>query len=212
MKRIYLDNAASTPMDPEVFEYMLPILRDYHGNPSSVHDHGRRLRAVIEIARKEIASLLGAAASEIFFTSGGTEADNIAIKCTVEGYQIQHIISTRLEHHAVMHPIEGCEKKGVQVTWLNVDQEGRPDLEQLEAILEQENRPTLVSLMHANNENGTLLDFERVASICDAHGAIFHSDTVQSVANLPFNLSLIPHLLRILSTYSQFLLESVQLL
>ena len=191
MKRIYLDNAASTPMAPEVFETMLPYLRDYHGNPSSVHDHGRKLRAVIEKARKDIAALVGAAPAEIFFTSGGTEADNTAIKGSVKALGVNHLVTTRIEHHAVLHSVEDCEKAGTRVTWLDVDGEGRPDLEQLARVLAQEPN-SLVSIMHANNELGTLVDLEAIGNLCRAHGAYFHSDTVQSMAQLQFQLSDMP--------------------
>lgn len=188
MKRIYLDNAASTPLDPEVLDFMLPIMRDHFGNPSSIHDHGRKLRAIIEKARKEIAELLGAAPAEIFFTSGGTEADNMAIKCSVKGLGIKHIISSKIEHHAVIHPIEGLEAEGVKVTWLDADSKGNPDWGQLESSLKA-NPNSLVSLMHANNEIGTLIDLDRVGALCAEHGAILHSDTVQSMGNFRYNLS-----------------------
>ena len=191
MNRIYLDNAASTPMDPEVFEYMTPYLKDFYGNPSSVHDHGRKLRAIIERSRKEIASSLGAAPAEIVFTSGGTEADNMAIKGAVNGLGVKHIVSTRIEHHAVLHPIEGYEKQGFPVTWLNVDSKGRPDLDQLNEVLTKHPN-SLVSIMHANNELGTLVDLHAIGNICRAHGALFHSDTVQSMGQLKYNLSETP--------------------
>lgn len=191
MKRIYLDNAASTPPDPEVIDYMIPFLKDFYGNPSSVHDHGRKLRAIIEKSRKEIAELIGAAPAEIFFTSGGTEADNLAIKGTVVGMGLKHIISSRIEHHAVMHPIEGFEKQGVKVTWLDLDKEGRPDLVQLEESLKSNER-SMVCLMHANNELGTILDLRKAGELCEKYDAIFHSDTVQSMANIRYKLSETP--------------------
>ncbi|HHG83124.1 MAG TPA: cysteine desulfurase, partial [Bacteroidetes bacterium] len=190
MRHVYLDNAASTPMDPEVLEHMVPFLLEHHGNPSSVHHHGRKLRAVIEKSRKEIAALLGAAPAEIFFTSGGTEADNMALKgCEANG--ITHFISTRIEHHAVTHPLEAFEKKGKKVSWIPVDETGHPDLEALERALAEGPR-AMVCLMHANNEVGTILDMEAVAKCCQRHDAIFHSDTVQSMANVKFNLAETP--------------------
>lgn len=188
MRRIYLDNAASTPMDPEVVDHMIPYMKEFYGNPSSVHDHGRKLRAVIEQARKDIAGLIGAAPAELFFTSGGTEADNTAIKCTVNGLGIEHIVTTRIEHHAVTHPVEEFEKAGKKVTWLPVDETGHPDLEALETALAGNSR-SLVCLMHANNELGTLLDIEATSEICARYDAIFHSDTVQSMANVKYNFS-----------------------
>lgn len=191
MNRIYLDNAASTPMAPDVLAHYIEVLQRDFGNPSSVHAHGRSLRAMIEQARKDIAAVIGASPAEVFFTSGGTEADNIAIKCSVAGQGIQQIISTRIEHHAVTHPIEDFEAKGMPVTWLNVDSQGFPDLNQLEDQLKN-GKKTLVSLMHANNELGTLIDLNAVAAICDRYGAIFHSDTVQSMAHVKYELSKMP--------------------
>ncbi len=192
MNRIYLDNAASTPIDQEVLEHMVSVLRDFHGNPSSVHAHGRQLRTIIEKARKEIAEMVGAAPSEIFFTSGGTEADNLAIKCSFGADSpLGQIISAEIEHHAVTHSVEHVAAKGVPVTWLNVDQEGYPDLNQLEDRLKNGPR-ALVSLMHGNNELGTMIDFVQVAELCHRYGAIYHSDTVQTMAHVPYKLSDIP--------------------
>lgn len=191
MNRIYLDNAASTPLDPDVLEYMISVLRDGYGNPSSVHSHGRQQRTVIEKARKEIAEQIGAAPSEIFFTSGGTEADNIALKSTVYSGQVGQVITTAIEHHAVTHSVEGIEAAGTPVTWLQVDSQGFPDLHQLEDQLKKGPR-ALVSLMHGNNELGTMIDFHAVAALCDRYGAIFHSDTVQTMAHVPYKLSDIP--------------------
>jgi cysteine desulfurase len=191
MNSIYLDNAASTPLDQAVFEAMIPYLRDVQGNPSSVHAHGRTLRAAIEAARKEIAGLIGAAPAEVFFTSGGTEADNMAIKGAVEGIGVKHLITTRIEHHAVTHPVESFEKSGIKVSWLPVDATGHPDLKALDDALREEPN-ALVSLMHANNELGTLLRIEEVAAICKAHGALFHSDTVQTMAHVHYDVSRLP--------------------
>jgi cysteine desulfurase len=169
---------------------MISILRNYHGNPSSVHDHGRRLRAVIEKSRKEIAQLIGAAPSEIFFTSGGTEADNMAIKgCAAHG--IKHFISTRIEHHAVTHPLEELEAAGSKVTWIPVDQAGFPDLDALRKALKEGPR-AMVCLMHANNELGTLIDLEKIGEICAEYDAILHSDTVQAMAHVRYKLSEMP--------------------
>lgn len=191
MNRIYLDNAASTPMDPHVLEAMINVLRNYEGNPSSVHFHGRQQRALIEKARKEIAELIGAAPSEVFFTSGGTEADNLAIKGSVESLGIGRIVTTVIEHHAVTHTVEDMAKQGIEVVWLPVDAQGFPDLAALEATL-QRGPKTLVSLMHANNELGTMIDLDQVAAICARHGAILHSDTVQTMAHVRYKLSDMP--------------------
>lgn len=189
MEKIYLDNAASSPMDPEVLEIMKPYLLDFYGNPSSTHSFGRNLRNAIEDSRRTIARHFGVTPGEIFFTSGGTEADNTAIMGAVEAYNIKHIVSARIEHHAVTHTIEHLEEKGkVKVSWLNVDQCGNVDLEELSEVLGA-NPDSLVSLMHGNNEIGTITDIDRVGEICREHGALFHSDTVQTMGNVRMNFS-----------------------
>ena len=192
MIRVYLDNAASTPLDEEVLEYMLPFFSELQGNPSSVHHHGRQLRAAIEKARKTIAGLVGAAPSEIFFTSGGTEADNMAIRCTVKGLGLKSLITTRIEHHAVTHVVESLEKEdAVKVTWLPVDEKGHVELQALEQAL-KENPRSMVCIMHANNEIGTIEDINAIGQLCEQHDAIFLSDTVQAMGNLKYNLSEMP--------------------
>lgn len=186
--RVYLDNAASAAMDVEVFEVMKPYFCDFVGNPSSIHSHGRKLRTAVENARKSIAQNLGAVPSEIFFTSGGTEADNAIILGAVEKYALTHIVSTTIEHHAVTHTIECLEKKGiVKATYLKVDSEGNISLEDLENVLANSPR-TLVSLMHANNEIGTMIDLAAIGEICQKYNALFHSDTVQTMGNAAFDL------------------------
>lgn len=181
--KIYLDNAATTPLDPEVFEAMKPFLLEDFGNPSSTHSHGRKVRAAIESSRKKIAELLNCTPGEIIFTSGGTEADNAIIRCAVETYSIKHAISTPIEHHAVTHTLETLEKQGViKVHHVNLDENGNVDLAHLEALL-VEFPNALVSLMHANNEIGNLLDLEAVGNLCDKYKAYFHSDTVQTVGH-----------------------------
>ena len=188
--RVYLDNAASTPLGEEVIEAMLSAMKGLYGNPSSIHAEGRQGRAAIETARKTVARRLGASIGEIFFTSGGTEASNTALKCAVRDLGVKRIISSPTEHHCVLHTLEYLEKQdGVHVVWLHVDEEGRVDYFQLENLLREGNVPTLVSLMHANNEIGTLLDLERVSALCKEHGALFHSDTVQTVAHFPIDLA-----------------------
>ncbi len=190
--RVYLDNAASSVLDPEVLEYMLPWYREFHGNPSSVHYHGRNLRSAIEQSRKKIAELTGSSPGEIFFTSGGTEADNMAIRSTVEGLGIRHIVSTRIEHHAVGHCIELLEEKGhAKVTWLDVDSRGHIDLKELREVLKSSPR-SLVCLMHANNEIGTMLDLEAVGRICREFDAVYHSDTVQTMGNVKYDTGNLP--------------------
>ncbi len=190
--RIYLDNAASTPMDPEVYDYMRKFYCEWAGNPSATHAHGRALRSALEEARRTISGHLYCKPGEIVFTSGGTEADNLAIRGAVEANGIAHIISTRIEHHAVTHVVEALEAKGaVTVTYLDLDREGRFDFAQLEAALTA-NPGCLVSLMHANNEIGTVYDLHRIGTLCKAHGALFHSDTVQTMGHLTLNLQETP--------------------
>lgn len=188
VKKIYLDNAATTCIDPLVADEMIRVIRDCYGNPSSIHGHGREARAVIEKARKKIADLLHASPAEIFFTSGGTEADNMAIRCSVEDLGIRHIISSRIEHHAVTHTLEALEKKGkAKVSWIKIDAEGHVDLDDLRRLL-SENERSLVSLMHGNNEIGTMIPLAEIGNICKEYDAIFHSDTVQTMAHFPFDL------------------------
>ena len=192
MKHVYLDNAATTPMDDRVIEAMLPFMRGHFGNPSSVHSHGREVRTAIEKARKKVAELLQASPSEIFFTSGGTEADNTALVCGIESHGIQHAITSPLEHHAVLHTLEMLAKKGqVQLSLLEVNEQGEIDLAQLEEILKK-NPKSLVSLMQGNNEIGNLNDLERIGQLTQAHGAFFHSDTVQTMGHYAHDLSKLP--------------------
>jgi len=167
-------------------------MRDYYGNPSSIHAHGREVRTLIEKARKTVAHLLNVSPSEIFFTSGGTEADNMALRMGLESYGINHAISSPVEHHAVLHTLEELERSnGLKVSLLEVDSTGNINLEQLEELLQNSPR-TLVSLMHANNEIGTLLDIERVSEICQKYNALFHCDTVQTMGHYRHDLSKLP--------------------
>lgn len=186
--KIYLDNAATTKLDEKVLDAMLPIMKEEFGNPSSIHSYGRKVRSVVENARKTVAKLLNITPAELFFTSGGTEADNMAICQSVEVYGIKHIISSKIEHHAVEHTICVLEKQGkVKVSWVNLDKFGNVDLAHLEQLL-KENTKTLVSLMHANNEIGTLLPLNQVGELCEKYGALFHSDTVQTMGHYPMDL------------------------
>lgn len=189
---VYLDNAASTPMDPEVLEAMKPFFLDNFGNPSSTHAHGRTLRNAIEESRRTIAKHLGCTAGEICFTSGGTEADNMAIKGSIEAYGITHVISTAIEHHAVSHTLEHLAKQGkIKLSLLSLGPKGDIDLEELRSLLANNPR-SLVSLMHANNELGTLYDIHAIGDICKEYDALFHSDTVQSMCNIPYDLANTP--------------------
>ncbi len=193
MSRIYFDNAATTPLLPEVIEVMNMAMRDYYGNPSSIHKEGRTARTLIEQARKTVAQHLGASIGEIFFTSGGTESNNMALKGAVRDLGVQRIISTRIEHHCILHSLSTLEEQmDVEVIFLEVDERGRPDLDQLQELLAQDSKKTLVSLMHANNEIGTMIDLEEVANICREAGALFHTDTVQTIGYYPIDLSRTP--------------------
>jgi len=180
---IYLDNAATTPLDPEVFEAMKPFLLEDFGNPSSIHSHGRKVKAAIESARKKVAELINCTPGEIIFTSGGTEADNAIIRSAVETYPIKHAISSVIEHHAVTHTLSMLEKQNIiQVHHVRLDSTGNVDLSHLEELL-KEFPGSLVSLMHANNEIGNILDIETVGDLCEKYKAYFHSDTVQTIGH-----------------------------
>ncbi|MEW6773474.1 MAG: cysteine desulfurase family protein [Bacteroidota bacterium] len=193
MKTIYLDNAATTPIAPEVTEAMLPYLKEEFGNPSSIHQLGNRTRVAIEQARKKVAELLNAHPSEIFFTSGGTEADNMALVQSVLDLGVKEIISTPIEHHAVEHTIQALEKRGwIKARWLSVNQYGQIDLDELENLLKNQNGKTLVSIMHANNEIGTLNPLKRIGELCKKYDAYFHSDTVQTVGHFKIDLQNTP--------------------
>jgi cysteine desulfurase len=186
--KVYLDNAATTRLDEEVLKAMMPYYLEDFGNPSSIHAYGRKTRSAIETARKTVARLLNVTPAEIFFTSGGTEADNMAIVQTLDAHQITHIISSEIEHHAVEHTIKVLEKAGkVKVSWVKVDANGNVDLKHLEELLEANPR-SLVSLMHANNEIGTLLPIKAVGDLCARYNAIFHSDTVQTMGHYKMDL------------------------
>ncbi|MGN6179137.1 MAG: cysteine desulfurase family protein [Mucilaginibacter sp.] len=187
--RVYLDNAATTPLDPVVMQEMYKVMENTYGNPSSIHAHGREARTLIERSRKTIANLLGTSPSEIFFTSSGTEADNTAIRCGIMDHGIKHAITTKLEHHAVLHTYEALEKAGViKLSYVNIDSRGNIDYDHLEALLKENDR-SFVSIMHANNEIGTLSDMERVGDLCEAYNAIYHCDTVQTMGHYKHDLS-----------------------
>ena len=187
--RVYLDNAATTPFDKEVLKAMYQVMETDHGNPSSIHSHGREVRTLIEKARKTVAGLLHASPSEFFFTSGGTEADNMAIRCGIIDYGIKHAITSLIEHHAVLHTLQALEKSGdIRLSYVNIDSKGLIDYNHLEELLSSNER-SFVSLMHANNELGTLTDIEAVGELCEKYHAIFHSDTVQTMGHYPHDLS-----------------------
>ncbi len=184
MKRIYLDNAATTPIDASVISEMIDVMTNYYGNPSSIHAQGREVRTLIERARKTVSGLLNATPAEVFFTSGGTEADNTAIRCGIAAFNIKHAITSKIEHHAVEHTLNTLIKDGLidKLSFVNVDAKGNVDLEHLEELLKNNER-SFVSLMQANNELGTMTDMERIGDICEAYNAIYHCDTVQTMGH-----------------------------
>jgi cysteine desulfurase len=186
--RVYLDNAAGTPIASEVIEAMTSVMKNDFGNPSSTHFYGRQVKALLETSRRSVAKHLNCASSEIIFTSGGTEADNMALVSSVKNLGVKRIISTTIEHHAVGHSVESLEKShSVQFDKVQIDEKGHVDLMHLEELLAQD-IPTLVSLMHANNEIATLLPLIPVSKLCRKYGAFFHSDTVQTMGHYSFDL------------------------
>lgn len=190
--RIYLDNAATTPLDPEVLAAMEPYLREDFGNPSSTHAHGRKVRSAIELARKQVADLLNCTPGEIIFTSGGTEADNAILAGAVRTYGIRDVISSPLEHHAVEHTLGLLQDAGViRIHYIRTDPDGFADLGHLDELLSKFPN-ALVSLMQGNNEIGNLLDLAEASRICAAHKAYFHSDTVQTTGHYRHDLSVVP--------------------
>jgi cysteine desulfurase len=187
--KVYLDNAATTAIHPDVVDAMIPVMRAQFGNPSSIHSYGREVRSALESARKKVAQLLKTSPSEIFFTSGGTEANNMAIRCSMHDLNLKHAITSTLEHHAVLHTLEDLAHAGtIKLSLVNVDDQGHVDLNHLEELLKTNDR-TFVSLMHANNELGTLLPLKTVGEICKKYDAVFHSDTVQTMGHFVHDLS-----------------------
>ena len=193
MDRIYFDNAATTPLDPEVFKEMLPFFTEKFGNPSSIYSYGRETRMAIENARKSVAKILNAHPAEIFFTSGGTESTNTAINAAVFDLDCKHIISSPLEHHATLHCVEHLAKDhGIKLSYVKILSNGQIDYDDLEKILKESKEKCLVSLMHANNEVGNITDIERVGNLCEKYGAIYNADTVQTVGHFPIDLKKLP--------------------
>lgn len=187
--KIYFDNAATTPIDPAVLAEMMPYLTDYFGNPSSIHEYGRKAKAAVEKSRKIVAKYLNASAAEVFFTSCGTESNNMVIKQAVVNLGVKRIISSPTEHHCVLHTVKTEGSKGVVVEYVQVNEKGDIDVAHLERLLAaQPETKTLVSLMHANNEIGTILNIQHVGEICAKYGALFHSDSVQTVAHYPMDV------------------------
>lgn len=187
--RIYLDNAATTSLREEVIDVMTEVLKNNYGNPSSIHADGRSARALIEQARKTVADRIGSSIGEVFFTSGGTESNNMALKCAVRDLGVKHIVTSKLEHHCVLHALETIEhSQDTKISFVQIDNKGRIDLNDLEKILGESNQKTMVTLMHSNNEVGTMIDLDEVADICDKHNALFHTDTVQTMGYFPINV------------------------
>jgi cysteine desulfurase len=188
MKKIYLDNASTTAIRPEVIQVMTKVMTEDYGNPSSTHSFGRNAKNILELSRKSIAKQLNVNAQEIVFTSGGTEANNWILRSAVKDLGVKRIISSKVEHHAVLLAVKALQDEfGIQVDYVNVLADGNIDLTHLSDLLTQEVK-TLVSLMHVNNEIGTVLDLERVGLICKQYKALFHSDTVQSMGKMPLDL------------------------
>jgi len=193
MRSVYFDNAATTKLREEVVSRMMEVLNDTPGNPSSTHAYGRSAKSLIENARKTVAKHLNVTASEIIFTSGGTEADNLVIQSAVKHLKVKRIITSRIEHHAVLHAVEYVQEHfGAEVIYVKLKDCGTPDETHLEALLKESNVKTLVSLMHVNNEIGNIIDIAHIAKLCKAHGALIHSDMVQSVGHFEINLQEIP--------------------
>jgi cysteine desulfurase len=189
MKRIYFDNAATTSLDPQVLEAMMPYMTEKFGNPSSIYSYGRESRLAIENARKSVANILGAHPAEIFFTSGGTESSNTAITSAVRDLGCKRIISSPIEHHATLHTVEYIHQRGeAELSYVNILPNGHIDMAHLEKLLAASDEKCLVSVMHANNEIGNVTNIHAVGEICKKYNAVFHSDTVQTVGHFPFDL------------------------
>lgn len=192
MKKVYLDNASTTQLRPEVVQEMTKVLSEDYGNPSSTHSFGRNAKSILELSRKSIAKQLNATAPEIIFTSCGTEANNWILRSAVKDLKVKRIITSKIEHHAVLHTVQALQNEfNIQVDFVAVKPNGEIDITDLVELLSQETK-TLVSLMHVNNETGTLLDLDKVGRICEQHNALFHSDMVQAVGKTEIDLQHLP--------------------
>lgn len=188
MKRVYLDNAATTPISKEIIELMSSLMKHQFANPSSTHSEGRKSKTIVEESRSIIAKILNTYPRNIFFTSGGTESDNMAIKMSIENYNIKHAITSRISHHAVLYPLEKLAKENkIKLSYVKLDENGLVSLSDLENLLKNNSR-TLVSIMHANNEVGVIQDISKIGLICQNYNAIFHSDTVQTIGHYQIDL------------------------
>lgn len=192
MKQTYLDNASTTPLRDEVIEAMTDVLKNSFGNPSSTYSTGRSAKVIIETARKQIATYLGASSQEIIFTSSATEGNNWILLNAVKLLKVQRIISSKIEHHSVLNTVIALQKEyGIEVVYVDLLENGSINLEHLNQLL-SDPKPTLVSLMHVNNETGNVLDLQKVGDLCKKHAAYFHSDTVQSIGKIAIDLHTIP--------------------
>jgi cysteine desulfurase len=188
MKKVYLDNASTTALRPEVIQEITHVLQEEYGNPSSTHSFGRSAKNILESSRKLIAKQLNASAQEIIFTSGGTESNNWILRSAIKDLKVKRIITSKIEHHAVLNTVLALQTEyGVEVDFVNLNSKGEADINHLVELLSQQ-KPTLVALMHVNNETGTVLDIEKVARLCKQYNALFHSDTVQSVGKTEIDL------------------------
>ncbi|WP_447637470.1 cysteine desulfurase family protein [Flavobacterium microcysteis] len=188
MKKVYLDNASTTALRPEVIQEITHVLQEEYGNPSSTHSFGRSAKNILESSRKSIAKQLNASAQEIIFTSGGTEANNWILRSAVKDLKVKRIITSKIEHHAVLNTVLALQAEyGIEVDFVNLNSKGEADINHLVELLSQD-KPTLVALMHVNNETGAVLDIEKVARLCKQYKAYFHSDTVQSVGKTEMDL------------------------
>lgn len=193
MEKVYLDNAATTQVRGTVIEKMQDALSNFYGNPSSTHSFGRTAKTGVESARKTIAKYMNAHPSEIIFTSGGTEADNMILRCAVRDLGVETIITTKIEHHAVLHTVEELhEKLGIALHFVELDSDGNPEMSHLKSLLEAGESKKLVSLMHINNEVGNKIDLDVICSLCQEHNALFHSDTVQSIGHFSWDVQKTP--------------------
>ncbi|TQD39300.1 cysteine desulfurase family protein [Haloflavibacter putidus] len=193
MKNVYLDSAATTQMRKEVVDRMTDVLHSTFGNPSSTHTFGRSAKAIVEDARKTIAKYLNVSASEIIFTSGGTEADNLALNSAIRDLDVKRIITSKIEHHAVLYTVAQLKNcHDIEIEYVDLLEDGNVDLDDLEKRLKASNQKTLVSLMHINNEIGNMLDIEKTGNLCKEYNALFHSDTVQSIGHYEMDLKALP--------------------
>lgn len=194
MQKVYLDNASTTRIRPEVITHMAEVMAQEFGNPSSTHSFGRSAKVILETSRKSIASLIGAKSSEILFTSCGTESNNWVLRSAVKDFGVKRIITSKIEHHAVLHTVLALQNEyGISVEYVPLEENGAVNYQELENILAEEVQgKTLVSLMHVNNEIGTILDLEKVGILCQNYNALFHSDTVQSIGKTELNLEELP--------------------